>query len=642
MRTATFILPMGMTLMLLGCGILDGGQEAEESAAEGPSMSIAMVAPPPSLYAGDSLIEEKILESSVVVRATMTSLSSEVVTEADGKHSAVLKFNLDVGEYLKGTGPSSIVAVWVDGRSYDTSDEANAAKAIILAERDGQWDDREAIVFLYGVLSGLGASLDAELQLADHFLLYVGDPFSPDDFYSLHSRANKRWLPAAVPGSSTSDSREFLLDVPPSTETITLGNLKRRITEVTTEFNGGDGSEAYRDCVLEKYKHIRNQRNWPGERGTPYTLWSVYQSLVSGRSAGTVLDQREAYGGYPDIKMPLWLEGRDSALFDTADGASTTVDTDGDGEYDTIKYDEMVRLARPVPAGEYKFDLKETWPAYAVCGFVISNEWTVTVNGPPGTLHEAFFDPVTDGTAVAADDANGVLKPASFTDATGATAAIQRIAWEAGAVKLKLTPHTGIADHVVDFITLDGSVPLSLGVADATVDTADHTLSWTVASQPWEDGEQLMLRIREKPCSNGTVVANPSANPGLVADCKTLLGLQNELAGTATLNWSADLAIADWDGVTTGGTPSRVTKVELDDEELAGTIPGELGSLTELTHLDLSDNSLTGDIPAELGQLHNLEEVRLSGNSLTGCIPPALRDIATNDLDDLGLPDCTE
>ena len=63
---------------------------------------------------------------------------------------------------------------------------------------------------------------------------------------------------------------------------------------------------------------------------------------------------------------------------------------------------------------------------------------------PEGTLHEAFFDPVTVGTAVAADSANGVLKPAEFTDANGASATIERIAWEAGTedsgtVKLKLS-----------------------------------------------------------------------------------------------------------------------------------------------------------------------------------------------------------
>ena len=92
--------------------------------------------------------------------------------------------------------------------------------------------------------------------------------------------------------------------------------------------------------------------------------------------------------------------------------------------------------------------------------------------------------------------------------------------------------------------------------------------------------------------------------------------------------------------MTTGGTPSRVTKVELDDEDLTGTVPAGLGRLFALTHLDLSDNALTGDIPRELGWLHNLEEVRLSGNSLTGCIPLALRDVATNDLASVTLPYC--
>ena len=140
------------------------------------------------------------------------------------------------------------------------------------------------------------------------------------------------------------------------------------------------------------------------------------------------------------------------------------------------------------------------------------------------------------------------------------------------------------------------------------------------------------------PC--GLAVPNQGANPGLMRDCQTLLAAKNALAGTASLNWSVDTAIASWDGVTTGGTPSRVTKVELSSESLSGSIPAELGSLFELTHLDLSANSLTGDIPSELGWLYNLEEIRLSGNSLTGCIPITLKDVATNDLGSLNLLYC--
>ena len=142
------------------------------------------------------------------------------------------------------------------------------------------------------------------------------------------------------------------------------------------------------------------------------------------------------------------------------------------------------------------------WSGFIPCNYVLSFEWTVTVTAPDDTLHEAFFDPVTDGSAVAADGSNGVLKPATFTDANGASATIERIAWEAGAgesgtVKLKLSPHSGIAGHIVDFIALYGSAPLSLIAAAATVDAAADTLSWSMSSRPWEDGDKLMLRIRE-------------------------------------------------------------------------------------------------------------------------------------------------
>ena len=163
----------------------------------------------------------------------------------------------------------------------------------------------------------------------------------------------------------------------------------------------------------------------------------------------------------------------------------------GDGVNDTIQYAQRVLRRRPLPAGVYRFYYNNREVHYVLCdGWTIRYEWTVTVTAPEGTLHEAFFDPVTVGTTVAADSANGVLKPAEFPDANGESAVIDRIAWEAGTgesgtVQLKLSPHNGIAGHTVDFIALDGSVPLSLKVADATVDSANDTLNWAVASQPW-------------------------------------------------------------------------------------------------------------------------------------------------------------
>ena len=140
------------------------------------------------------------------------------------------------------------------------------------------------------------------------------------------------------------------------------------------------------------------------------------------------------------------------------------------------------------------------------------------------------------------------------------------------------------------------------------------------------------------PC--GLAVPDQVNNSGLMLDCMALLAAEDELAGTATLDWGVDSPITDWEGVTVAGTPSRVTKLQLSNESLSGSIPAELGDLSDLTHLNLSNNSLTGEIPWELGMLSNLTEIRLSGNSLTGCIPPGLKDVSTNDLNSLNLLYC--
>ena len=62
--------------------------------------------------------------------------------------------------------------------------------------------------------------------------------------------------------------------------------------------------------------------------------------------------------------------------------------------------------------------------------------------------------------------------------------------------------------------------------------------------------------------------------------------------------------------------------------------------MQNLELLHLYENYLSGEIPAELGQLTGLKALGLSGNLLSGCIPGGLREIESNDLDDLELPDC--
>ena len=116
-------------------------------------------------------------------------------------------------------------------------------------------------------------------------------------------------------------------------------------------------------------------------------------------------------------------------------------------------------------------------------------------------------------------------------------------------------------------------------------------------------------------------MTDPDNNSGLVSDCEALLAARDTLAGSASLNWTADTPIAQWDGVTVRGTPQRVTRLDIRQKGLDGTIPGELGLLSNLTILNLRTNRLTGTIPAELGNLTGLERLLLHDNRLTGPIP---------------------
>ena len=123
-------------------------------------------------------------------------------------------------------------------------------------------------------------------------------------------------------------------------------------------------------------------------------------------------------------------------------------------------------------------------------------------------------------------------------------------------------------------------------------------------------------------CSDA--VPSAASNPGLVADCEALLAARDTLASSGTLNWSGSTAIASWDGVTIDGSPLRVTSLVLSDSQLTGTIPPELGNITNLEILSLTRNQLTGPIPVGLGSLTNLRELSLGENQLTGMIPAEL------------------
>eukprot|EP01018_Ginkgo_biloba_P017206 Gb_17881 [translate_table: standard] len=88
------------------------------------------------------------------------------------------------------------------------------------------------------------------------------------------------------------------------------------------------------------------------------------------------------------------------------------------------------------------------------------------------------------------------------------------------------------------------------------------------------------------------------------------------------------------------GRLTHLQYLELYKNNLVGKIPKQFGNLKSLISLDLYQNNLTGEIPPSLGQLSSVRFLRLNGNRLTGQIPRELTnltslkilDVSDNDL----------
>ena len=72
------------------------------------------------------------------------------------------------------------------------------------------------------------------------------------------------------------------------------------------------------------------------------------------------------------------------------------------------------------------------------------------------------------------------------------------------------------------------------------------------------------------------------------------------------------------------GQLSRLLELYLQNNQLTGSIPAELGQLSRLWRLHLQHNQLTGSFPSSLGQLSQLQEFSFRGNRLTGPVPSEL------------------
>ncbi len=104
-----------------------------------------------------------------------------------------------------------------------------------------------------------------------------------------------------------------------------------------------------------------------------------------------------------------------------------------------------------------------------------------------------------------------------------------------------------------------------------------------------------------------------------------LIALYNSLGGggwTNKANWCSDKPVEEWYGVTVNGE-GFVTGVSFENNNLLGTIPAEIGNLTNLKSLRIvGEPGVTGSIPEEICNLESLETLQIENNeSLSGNIP---------------------
>ena len=438
-------------------------------------------------YAVPSL-ERRIFESDVVVHAAVI-----------GEYAGGLRFRAH--EYLKGTGGDEFFV------------------RVHIERRDMQWDDRPAILLLQESdvveeynQTAIAGGAPSEFHFSIFPWSYIGDR---EWSYSIEG-TSPLWLPLTTTSSDlslNSPDREFITESEsPLGErhpTITLGELR----DIAAWLHGGSGVDGYEQCITSSIDYIDFYRNWEGLFGEQYSEDPLTLDTESGLGADHVLLEFES-AKTPEYNR-VWLTGADAQIF-----RDVIVDDDTSA---SNGYEEQLKTARPLPTGFYQLTSHIQLAEYFPCQFnpeLNKLPIEVTVAAPEGTLHEAFFDPVAlSGGGVGAAGSSGVIDPDEFTVSSD-DVEIDSLEWDSGSVVLELDDYVSLSGQTLDFIELDGSIDTSLAIADATVNQTAATWTWSVTGAPWEDGDLLMLRIRDT-STGPTVVtprpgATPSTDPGIV------------------------------------------------------------------------------------------------------------------------------
>jgi Leucine-rich repeat (LRR) protein len=88
-------------------------------------------------------------------------------------------------------------------------------------------------------------------------------------------------------------------------------------------------------------------------------------------------------------------------------------------------------------------------------------------------------------------------------------------------------------------------------------------------------------------------------------------------------NWlNAERSECDWYGITCNNENNIIERVDLSENNVTGTLPNEIASLSNLVALNMSHDNISGNIPEKIfNLLDELETLDMQGNQILGTIP---------------------
>jgi len=112
--------------------------------------------------------------------------------------------------------------------------------------------------------------------------------------------------------------------------------------------------------------------------------------------------------------------------------------------------------------------------------------------------------------------------------------------------------------------------------------------------------------------------------------------------------WLSDVNECEWfsrsSRIPSCDDSGSMTNLDLGFNEVSGSLPPEIGLLTQLTRVELSGGTarrISGSLPSQLGLLSNIQSFDIFGNDISGKIPPELGSWSSIELLNLGFNSLT-